>query len=371
MSQLIDVSIISSGANIADARLHRIAGALLRAGLNVEVFAPGNPADGPRESAPGQLFIRRGGSSKSLLARYFRSRSYPMRARGKVFYAISPEAFAPTHGFAFMKRRKFAVDLYEDYIRVLKDRPWARKYFGLPGLLARLDTKLALWFAQRAHLTTVADTQVPPFIAYQRIVLRNLPDLTLLTMSGQRDATPRAIYIGDLRTSRGLKTMLQSAILATEWRLDLVGPIAPHDQKYVEDWISKNPEAAARVKFFGKLPPAQAWKVAAGAWVGLSLLESTPAFIQAVPSKLYEYMVVGVASISTPLPRCVDLIEKSRGGMLASDPAEVAAALDDLSKNTEKLDQMRKSASGWASSNLDSQREYLAFTHAISALIAQ
>ena len=370
MSQKIDVSIISSGANIADARLHRITGALVRAGLSVEIFAPGNPSDAPTASGPGQLFIRRGGSNKSLLARYFRSRSYPMRAQGKVFYAISPEAFAPTHGFAFIKRRKFAVDLYEDYMRVLKDRPWARKYFGAPGLLAGLDTRLALWFAKRADLTTVADTQVPPFIAYERIVLRNLPDISLLTMSGTRDKTPRAIYIGDLRTSRGLKTMLQAATFATQWRFDLVGPVAPADQEYVAQWITSNPEAALRVKFFGKLPPVQAWKVAAGAWVGLSLLEDTPAFIQAVPSKLYEYMVVGVASISTPLPRCAELIEKSGSGVLASGASEVAAALIDLTTNTEKLDQMRENASLWATGNLDSPREYQALTHAISALIA-
>ncbi len=370
MSQKIDVSIISSGANIADARLHRITGALLRAGMSVEIFAPGNPHDAPRANGHEQLFIRRGGSHKSLFARYFRSRSYPLRAKGKVLYAISPEAFAPTHGFAFIKGRKFAVDLYEDYLRVLKDRSWARKYFGIPGLLARLDTKLALWFASRADLTTVADTQVPPFIAYQRIVLRNLPDATLLTMSGERDATPRAIYIGDLRESRGLKTMLHSATLAKLWHFDLVGPIAPQDQEFVNEWISNNPEASSRVKFFGKLAPHESWKVAQGAWVGLCLLHSTPAFVEAVPSKLYEYMVVGLASISTPLPRCAELIEKSKSGVLATTSTEVAVILEDLRKDTKKLDQMRASGASWAAGNLDSPREYLALTHAISALIA-
>ena len=40
-----DISIISSGASLADARLHRIVNALTRAGLNVEVLAPGNSAD--------------------------------------------------------------------------------------------------------------------------------------------------------------------------------------------------------------------------------------------------------------------------------------------------------------------------------------
>ena len=48
MSERIDVSIISSGASLADARLHRLTGALLRAGLSVEIFAPGSKQDTPR-----------------------------------------------------------------------------------------------------------------------------------------------------------------------------------------------------------------------------------------------------------------------------------------------------------------------------------
>ncbi|NUP35368.1 MAG: glycosyl transferase, partial [Streptomycetaceae bacterium] len=43
----VDISIVSSAHDVADARLHRTAAALLRAGMTVEVIGLGDPAGGP------------------------------------------------------------------------------------------------------------------------------------------------------------------------------------------------------------------------------------------------------------------------------------------------------------------------------------
>ena len=387
MSERIDVSIISSGANLADARLHRLTGALLRAGLSVEIFAPGSMQDAPRlpddlpkrsqatssrsAATPGDvpgksvLHIRSpwfgtAWRKTNLIARYHRSRVFTLRSRGRIIYAISPESVAPAFIVGRFLRRKVAVDFFEDYLRLLEDRRWAKKYFGILGWIAKSDTKSALWFAKRSDLTTVADVQVPPHDARNRLVVRNLPDLALLTPSGERDQTPRAIYIGDLRASRGLRAMLRVAELSPDWRFDFVGGVAAADQELVDEWMrEKNRDA--RVRFLGKMPPAESWKIAAGAWVGLSLLENTPAFVEAVPSKLYEYMSVGLASISSPLPRCVELIARSDSGAIESTPEGVAERLRYWREHLEELDVIRDHASSWAAENLDSEREYANF----------
>jgi glycosyltransferase involved in cell wall biosynthesis len=338
----------------------------LRAGLSVEIFAPGEMKDAPVQvSDSSRLRIRQpwvGPSWKStnLIARYHRSRIFSLRARGRVLYAISPEAVAPAFAQAFVLRRNLAVDFFEDYLRLLHDRRWAKKYFGIVGWIAKSDTKSALWFSKRAALTTVADVQVPPFDARNRLVVRNLPDLSLLTLSGERGPTPRAIYIGDLRKSRGLQDMLRVAELAPDWEFDFVGGVAAADADFVNQWMREK-NGDQRVRFHGKLAPAQSWKVAEGAWVGLSLLESTPAFVEAVPSKLYEYMSVGLASISSPLPRCVELISLSKSGAIESTPEGVAKRLQYWRANPGELDQIRSAGSKWAAENLDSEREYAKF----------
>ena len=371
MSQKIDISIISSGASLADARLHRLTRALLRAGLSVEIFAPGEIKDAP--SPDSKLFIRRPffrahWKASSLGPRYFRSRYFVFRSKGRVIYAISPEAIAPSFAIAKLIRRKLAVDFFEDYLRLLNDRAWTKSYFGIVGWIAKSDTKSALWFARRADLTTVADVQVPPFDARNRLVVRNLPDASLLTLSGERSSTPKAIYIGDLRKSRGLHDMLRVAELASDWDFDFVGGVASSDQELVDQWLRSHDPNQTRVRFHGRLAPQESWKFAAGAWVGLSLLESTPAFIEAVPSKLYEYMAVGLATISTPLPRCVELISASNSGAIESTPEGVAERLKSWQVNSEELDRLRSQGAKWASENLDSEREYAIFAAEMAKL---
>lgn len=259
-----------------------------------------------------------------------------------------------------MFRRKFAVDFFEDYLRLLRDRSWAKKYFGALGWVARSDTRSALWFSERADLTTVADVQVPPFTARNRLVVRNLPDTSLLTPSGRRGEVPRAIYIGDLRKSRGLHAMLKVVELTPDWEFDFVGEVAAADQEFLAQWISSS-GVGNRLRFHGRLAPTESWKIAIGAWVGLSLLESTPAFTEAMPSKIYEYMSIGLASISSPLPRCIELINLSKAGSIESSPEGVAERLRYWEENLAELDQIRFNAARWARENLDSEREYSKF----------
>lgn len=355
-----DISIISSGASLADARLHRIANALIRAGLTVEVLAPGNLAD-----APSNVSVRSVHQGSGFQWRMHRAFYSPWLAKGNVLYCLAPESQLFTRFASKIKKKIYCADIYEDYATLLKDRRWAKSYFGIAGLIGGAITRISTHTASQAAFTTVADKQVPPFDAKHRILLRNLPDASHLTQSGELSEQPRAIYIGDVRESRGLHTMLQTAELAPNWHFDIVGPISDNDAAWIHLWSIAHEDAASRVTFHGRLSPTKSWTLVKGAWVGLSLLEPTPAFIAAVPSKLYEYMAVGLATISTPLPRCADLIENSGSGALADGPESVARILKDWEEHPALIKKIRQSALDWASSNLDSNAEYGVMVNAI------
>ncbi len=354
------VSLISSADQVTDARMHRLCGALVRGGCQVEVWALGSAKD-----APTGVTFHRAPGGKGFAARIVRDLLLPFSARGGVWIVVAPDLLPISWCVARVKGRKLVADVHEDYFELLKDRAWAK---GLIGTLAKITARLATKVASRADLTTVADVQVPPFDARNRLVVRNFPDLTLLTQSGELSAQPRAIYIGDVRTSRGIRTILEAAELSPKWIFDIVGNISVSDFEYIDNWKSGS-AASSRVTFHGRLTPTQSWIFAQGAWVGLSLLELTPAFSAAVPSKLYEYMASGLATISTPLPRCIELLEKSNGGVIANDAKTVAARLNIWATDPTELITMRKSAVTWATSNLNATAEYDAFVSAIKALI--
>ncbi len=353
------ISLISSADQVSDARLHRLCGALVRAGHEVEVWALGTSDNAPL----GTVFHRAPGG-KSFLARVYRDLILPLKAKGLIWIVVAPDLLPMSWLIAKLKRRRLVADVHEDYFELLKDRAWAK---GLLGSVARIIARVATKVAAVADLTTVADFQVPPFNARNRIVVRNFPDVSLLTPSGELSKIPRAIYIGDVRSSRGVKIILEAAELSPAWRFDIVGNISPDDSEFIQKWRATN-SSSDRVVFHGRLTPMQSWKFAEGAWVGLSLLESTPAFSAAIPSKLYEYMASGLATISTPLPRCIELIEKSGAGVIAADALAVAAHLNQWSQDASDLIGMRSNAVTWSTSHLDASAEYRAFVSAIEAL---
>jgi glycosyltransferase involved in cell wall biosynthesis len=185
--------------------------------------------------------------------------------------------------------------------------------------------------------------------------------------SGELSETPRAIYIGDIRKTRGLYSMLKIAELSPRWSFDFIGPIASEDSHYVAEWL-KNSSAASRVKFHGVLAPNKSWEFAKGAWVGLTMLENTPAFVEAVPSKLYEYSYAGLAVISSPLPRCVELINESGGGVISQSDEGAASVLNSWADNRDALLNIRRKSKIWGRETLNPDAHYLTFRAAVEKL---
>lgn len=317
-----DVSVVTSGHDVSDARMHRAVRALLRQGLTVEVLGTGVAEEGPRGATT------RAVPGRSRSRRALRALTWPWRARGRVIVTIDPDTVVS----AWLRRRlstrhRWVADVHEDYRRVAFDRDWVLPVLR-PAIVTMVQVSTSL--VARADLTVTADDHVPPGPerARSRLVVRNEPDLSMLpTAVGDADGELRALYVGDLRRSRGLVTMVEAVALARDWHLDLVGPMSKADAAWLAERVSA-PDLAGRVVWHGRQPPEQAWCHATAAQVGLCLLQDTPAFRAAVPSKVYEYLACGLALVATPLPRVAALIESTGAGVLADDAEAVAGQLN-------------------------------------------
>jgi glycosyltransferase involved in cell wall biosynthesis len=337
-----DVTIATSGHDVADARLHREVDALNRQQLAVELLGLGDPSDAPAVTAL-RTWRRSGPAGRLSLAL-----TLPWRSRGRVLMTLDPDLVPAAWVSTRLRRRSLVVDVHEDYQALLADRSWAGS--GV-GLAARGLVRLANMLAARADLTVLADAHVPPKDSRRRLVLQNMPDHMGQAWHVALDPRPRALYVGDVRRSRGLWTMLAALEQAPGWSLDVVGPVAPADAGILAGW-QKRSSAANRVRFHGRRPPRDAWALAGGAWAGLVLLDDTPAFRAAVPSKLYEYLAAGVPVIATPLPRVEKVITESGAGVIVSDATEAAAVLRAWSEDPSLVGELRRSARAWAQQNV-------------------
>ena len=358
-----DVTILSSGHDVADARLHRHCAALRRAGLSVEVIARGRAEDAPAGSA------FRPAPSRGIAGRGVQALLMPGRARGRVVVTLDPDLIpAARLRRTFSHGRRLAVDMHEDYVALLDDRAWAR---GARGTVARIWARTAVSLSRGADLTVVADQHVPPARAERRLVVRNLPDLSLLPERGGLDERPRALYVGDVRESRGLFDMLRALEFAPDWELDVVGPVAARDQERLRAWQAESP-AADRVRLHGRMPPEAAWRLARGAWAGLSLLHSTPAFESAIPSKIYEYLACGMPVLTSPIRRAAELVEKAGAGAVAISAEEAGATLRAWSgESRAEFALLREAARAWAERDLGEVNPHDRFAEAVAELVAQ
>ena len=244
----------------------------------------------------------------------------------------------------------------------------ATQLFQLQTRLATALAQIATALAERADLTLVADEHVPPVLARNRMVLRNLADPALLPPLAAPSTQPHMVYIGDVRTSRGLKAMLAALEQAPAWTLDIVGRVDANDQQWLDTWQQTSP-AATRLTMHGQLPPSIAWQHAQTAWVGLVLLQPTPAFVAAMPSKVYEYEACGLTVVTTNLPRQQAWLNS--GGVGVSIPSgddtavasAVARALLAIQQDPGLVHQARERAA-----QVRNQSPYAQFAQAIAQL---
>lgn len=335
-----DVSILAAARDVSNARLQRVMASCISEGLSVELFSSGNKRDVP----VGVVFHTV--SKGSRITRVTNAFLLPWRARGTVLFTPDPEGAIAIWLSTLIRRRPWIADVREDYRLLIEDRAWAK---GAQKVVAILLAKLALFASARADVTIVVDEWVRPLQAKKRLVVTNAPDIRFLPNVHAPDQNPRALYVGDVRGSRGLWSMLRTLELAPDWNLDVIGSISSQDISQVLAW-KEHSSASSRVHFHGTLKPEDSWKFAAGAWVGLSLLENTPAFQRAWPTKIGEYLACGIPVITTDLPRPREVIVSTRAGATVDfDTTELTAGqtagiLNSWAENPEKYAEVRDRA---------------------------
>jgi glycosyltransferase involved in cell wall biosynthesis len=295
-----------------------------------------------------------------------RALTLPLRAHGRVVLTLDPELVPAAVVRGLVSRSATVVDVHEDYVALLQDRDWAH---GVVGAGARAVATGGSALARFADLTVVADEHLPPGQARRRVVVRNLPDPSVLPEPSEPDPEPRALYVGDVRRSRGLRTMLAAVEAAPPWTLDVVGPVASADEGWLRQWQGTS-TAASRVRLHGRLAPERSWELATGAWCGLSLLADTPAFAEALPTKVYEYMACGLAVLTTPVRRSADLVTSVGAGEVVADGAEAAAVLERWAGDPAGLGRCREAATVWAAEHLRGPSPYDELATIVAGLAA-
>lgn len=106
---------------------------------------------------------------------------------------------------------------------------------------------------------------------------------------------PRAVYTGGLSAFRGLPQMLEAARL-TGIGLDLAGPLGDEARVLVSKGLPEN------IRYHGYLTHAETMAIQSRGMVGMSLLMPTKQYVNAIPTKVFEFLAAGLIVICSDFP---------------------------------------------------------------------
>lgn len=301
----IECLILTTAHHRDDARLNRHLDTLNRRGINTTLIAdnPGNP---------GRRFLL----APLVVWRHLRS------LRPNAVLLPDPELYLAGTIVARVLGVRAIIDIHEDYAAVARDREW------IPGFLRPLmsiSTTLLITLGRRlANATVVAADHLRR--RPNEWIVPNVPPIQWFPESTAPGARPAAVYVGDITVNRGAYEMVDLLAMVPDLHLELIGPIT---DRLRDDLLAKAQRtgSAERLHLAGRLPYVAAWQQADGAIAGLSLLRDTTAYREAVPTKVWEYMAMGLPVIGSALPWQAKLLNTTGGGTVVASAADAAEVL--------------------------------------------
>ncbi len=163
-----------------------------------------------------------------------------------------------------------------------------------------------------------------------KVIIGNFPKVQLFeNISDRHPDKEKICYIGSITEVRGIFQMIRACYLAGK-RLVLIGDIEPELHAQVENM----PEYSC-VEYKGILPHELAIREISRCVLGLSVLEPKVQYtnIDNLPTKVYEYMSLGMPVVLSDFPYYMKTLEKYKYG-IAVDPMDVQAIADAINTIT-------------------------------------
>ena len=247
---------------------------------------------------------------------------------------------------------RIVYDIHEDHLSTVSYS--ARRSGG-----RRLGFRVLEALARRTCDAFVAATPAIArhFPAERTIELLNYPLADEFAPAPTDRPGADVVYVGSITRPRGLGEMVEAArrVRRPEARLVLVGSFESEQLRR---------EAASlpgweRVEYRGRLGRAELGEQLARSRVGLVILHPERNYVESFPTKLFEYMAVGLPAIVSDFPFFRELVEPLGCAVFVDplDPAQIAAAIDELLADGSRAEEMGRRGAEAVRNGLNWERE--------------
>jgi len=267
-----------------------------------------------------------------------------------------------------LKRRGFRMvyDVHEDVPRQILSKYW------IPAWLRKIVANVVERYENRMARRMDAIIAATPFIAkrFEKLnpntdFVRNYPIPAEFesTVPREKPYTPHLCYIGGITAIRGIREIVQ-AIEDCDIVLDLAGPVESCE---LFDELKKYPGWKRKI-YHGTVSRQEVSRIMTSAMAGLVLFHPVPNHIDAMPTKLFEYMLAGIPVIASDFPLWKNIIETHNCGICV-DPMnvfQIREAIQWMLDHPEEVGEMGKRAKELALKdyNWDTEKQRLIAVYA-------
>lgn len=234
---------------------------------------------------------------------------------------------------------KVIYDVHEDVAAQILDKYW------LPAYSKKILSTFFLIFEKMVTrfidaVITSEDEVAKKMKGVNPTIIHNYPDLCMVKTIPHIKTDKKGndiLYIGGVSKIRGAFEMINVLDLlkpSYNVHLHLIGPLSP--EKLIEELQSL--PSFNHVTVYGRLTIKDAIQKAHGVKIGLALLHPIPNYVDALPTKLFEYMMLGIPAIVSDVPLWKDIVEINHCG-IAVNPfnlREIAAAIEYILSHPEE-----------------------------------
>jgi glycosyltransferase involved in cell wall biosynthesis len=142
------------------------------------------------------------------------------------------------------------------------------------------------------------------------------------------NADTGVVYLGDVTEARGLAVAVEAAVAAGVGAFTIMGRCSPDFQ---EQLFGIAAGSNLTLKFRAFVTPDEALRVTAAGVVGLSPLLDSPNYRESLPTKVLEYLAVGIPTLASDLPGTRAVVG-GKPGVVLVPPGDVAAWADAIRK---------------------------------------
>lgn len=245
-----------------------------------------------------------------------------------------------------IKGSRVVYDMHENLLKSIPTKPWIKPLFRpLVALVCRflervLMYKIPVIYAEKSYHK---DYQ---WVNKQAIVLNMPLTSQLLQVSEEKYLTPTLGYIGGVTPERGSMITLEALNMLKEkgfpvnW--ECIGPVDELHQTELLEAIDRYELKGAQLR--GYLLPATGWRIIARCQIGLALLKPIPNYYESYPTKLFEYMALGLPVIVSDFPLYRRIVEREQCGICVNPESseEIAQAVQWLLDNPDEAEAMGK-----------------------------